>query len=167
MARRGGAFRGLYKHSKDNEGSEFVSRLSAAFVTSVPSNDGVSGTYHLAAGTAWLLTREEMDSGFDYLFIDEAGQVSLADALALSTCAHNVVLLGDPSQLAQVDQGAHPLHVGDSVLTHLFGEGRTVAPERGIFLDRSYRMQPEICAFISQTMYDGRLQPRRKRTSIA
>ena len=159
MARRGGAFRGLYKHSRDNEGSEFVSRRSTAFVTSVPSNDDVSGTYDLAAGTAWLLTREEMDGVFDYLFIDEAGQVSLADALALSTCARNVVLLGDPSQLAQVDQGAHPLHVGDSVLTHLLGEDRTVAPERGIFLDRSYRMQPEICAFISETMYDGRLQP--------
>ena len=35
--------------------------------------------------------------------------MSLADALAVSVCARNVVLLGDPLQLAQVSQGTHPL----------------------------------------------------------
>ena len=117
------------------------------------------GGYDLAGGTAWLLTREELDGAFDYLFIDEAGQVALADALALSTCAKNIVLLGDPSQLAQVSQGRQPLHVGDSVLQHLLGEDQTVAPHRGIFLDVSYRMEPEICAFVSDAMYEQRLKP--------
>jgi uncharacterized protein len=68
------------------------------------------------------------------------------------------VLLGDPSQLAQVGQGQQPLHAGDSVLEHLLGSAQTVAPHRGIFLDVSYRMQPDICAFISETMYEQRLR---------
>ena len=107
----------------------------------------------------WLFAREELAGKFDYLFIDEAGQVALADALALSLCARNVVLLGDPSQLAQVSQGRHPLHAGDSVLAHLLGDEQTVPKHRGIFLDVSYRMQPEICTFVSDAMYDGRLRP--------
>ena len=60
----------------------------------------------------------------DTLFVDEAGQVSLADALAVGTCARNVVLLGDPQQLAQVSQGSHPAGAAVSVLEHLLGERR-------------------------------------------
>ncbi|MGH3050664.1 MAG: TM0106 family RecB-like putative nuclease, partial [Gaiellaceae bacterium] len=37
----------------------------------------------LVAGTAWLIAREEFDQTLDYLFVDEAGQISLADALAM------------------------------------------------------------------------------------
>ena len=113
--------------------------------------------HQLAGGTGWLFAREELAQTFDYLFIDEAGQVSLADALASSLCARNIVVLGDPSQLPQVNLGTQPEGAGDSVLAHLLGEARTVSPERGIFLDRSYRMQPEICAFVSDAMYDDRL----------
>jgi uncharacterized protein len=42
-------------------------------------------------------------------------------------------------------------------LEHLLQEHATVQPERGIFLDVSYRMSPQICAFISETVYEGRL----------
>lgn len=155
---RGGRFYGLYKHADAD--SQYVSREENAFIDSVDKNDAFeTDNYQLAGGTAWLFARQELAGKFDYLFIDEAGQVSLADALALSTCAKNVVLLGDPSQLAQVSQGRQPLHAGDSVLQHLLGCDQTVQPRRGIFLDRSYRMQPEICGFISEAMYDGRLLP--------
>ena len=78
--------------------------------------------------------------------IDEAGQVSLADALALATAARNVILLGDPLQLAQVSQGAHPPGAGCSVLEHLLDGAGTVPPERGIFLDHTRRMHPDVCA---------------------
>ena len=160
MAARGLTFRGGYKHSKKNAGSEYRSPLAASFIESVDSNDPFdAGNYQLVGGTAWLCARKELGTQFDYLFIDEAGQVSLADALATSLCARNVVLLGDPSQLAQVSQGCHPLHADDSVLQHLLGEASTVPKERGIFLDRSYRMQPAICEFVSDAMYEGRLQP--------
>ena len=93
----------------------------------------------------------------DTLFVDEAGQVSLADALALGTCARNVVLLGDPQQLAQVSQGIHPEGAAASVLEHLLGGEDTVPPDRGLFLSRTWRMHPDVCRFISETSYEGRL----------
>src|SRR5439155_3693855 len=81
----------------------------------------------LLAGTSWLFAREEMQGKLDYLFVDEGGQVSLADALAMGQAARNLVLLGDPLQLAQVSQGVHPEGVGASVLEHLLGQAATVA----------------------------------------
>ncbi|MGB6517303.1 MAG: TM0106 family RecB-like putative nuclease [Candidatus Cybelea sp.] len=156
MTERGTRFRGLYKHT--GNGSAYRSHLAAPCIESVASNEAFdSDGYQLAGGTGWLFAREELTGTFDYVFIDEAGQVSLADALAKSLCARNVVLLGDPSQLAQVSQGKHPLPAGDSILQHLLGDDQTVKPHRGIFLDVSYRMQPEICEFISDAMYENRL----------
>jgi predicted RecB family nuclease len=156
MAQRRTSFHGLYKHT--GNGSEYRSHLAAPCIESVASNEAFdSDGYQLAGGTGWLFAREELAGRFDYVFIDEAGQVSLADALATSLCARNVVLLGDPSQLAQVSQGKHPLTAGDSILAHLLGGDQTVKPHRGIFLDVSYRMQPEICEFISDAMYENRL----------
>jgi uncharacterized protein len=160
MQERGLGFRGRYKHSPSNDGSEFRSKLRMAMIESVDSNEAFVGEgFDLAGGTAWLLAREELERRFDYLFIDEAGQVALADALALSLCARNIVLLGDPSQLAQVSQGRHSLHIGDSALEHLLAADRTVPKDRGIFLDVSYRMQSDICEFVSDAMYERRLHP--------
>ena len=111
----------------------------------------------LVAGTAWLYSPENMDGRLDYLVIDEAGQVSLADALAMGTSARNLILLGDPLQLAQVSQGVHPDGAGASVLEHLLGEHGTVPPELGIFLDRTRRMHPDVCRFVSEVIYESRL----------
>jgi superfamily I DNA and/or RNA helicase len=44
----------------------------------------------------------------DVLFIDEAGQMSLADVLAVAQGAESLVLLGDPQQLEQPQQASHP-----------------------------------------------------------
>jgi len=115
--------------------------------------------YRLVAGTAWLWAKEDMRGAVDVLFIDEAGQVSLADAVAVSTAADSVVLLGDPQQLAHVSQGVHPRESGASVLQHLLGEAHTVAPGHGVFLDKTWRMHPDVCSFVSDVMYDGRLHP--------
>ena len=113
----------------------------------------------LLAGTAWLFAREELDAELDVLVIDEAGQMSLADALAVGTAARSLVLLGDPLQLAQVSQGVHPSGTGCSVLEHLLGDDATVPPDRGLFLERTRRMHPEVCRFVSEVIYDGRLLP--------
>lgn len=154
--RRGVTFRGLHRHTSDDQA--FVSVLTAPMVTNTTKNDAfVTQTHDLAAGTAWLFAREELVSQYDVLVVDEAGQLSLADALACAGAAHNVVLLGDPLQLAQVSQGSHPVGTGDSVLVHLLGDEHTVPPDRGVFLDISYRMHPAICAFISHAVYDDRL----------
>jgi AAA domain/RNase_H superfamily len=111
----------------------------------------------LLAGTSFLFSREELDGHVDTLFIDEAGQVSLADAIAVGTAARNIVLLGDPNQLAQVSQGSHPPHANDSVLQHLLGDDETLQPGWGIFQTETWRMRPEVNEFISTTFYEGRL----------
>lgn len=113
--------------------------------------------YALVAGTAWLFAREDHDQQFDYLFIDEAGQVSLADLVAAGSCAKNIVLVGDPMQLAQPVQGVHPAGSDASALSHVLGDVATVPPERGIFLPKSRRMHPAICKYVSEVVYDGRL----------
>jgi uncharacterized protein len=127
-------------------------------VEAVADAGELAATPHdLAAGTSWLFAREDLLAAYDYLVIDEAGQVSLADAVACSAAARNVVLLGDPLQLAQVSQGSHPTGTGLSVLQHALGEDETIDPSCGLFLDVSYRMHPEICEFISHAVYDDRL----------
>lgn len=122
-------------------------------------NDTASqGGDQLIAGTAWLFARPELDQALDYLFIDEAGQVTLANILAMGVCAKNIVLVGDQMQLSQPIQGAHPGGSGLSGLEHLLGGFSTVPPDRGVFLATTFRMHPDICRFISDAVYDGRLE---------
>lgn len=108
-------------------------------------------------GTAWLFSRPEMERTLDYLFIDEAGQVSLANAVAVGRSATNLVLIGDQMQLAQPTQGLHPGESGLSCLEYLLQGHQTIPPEMGIFLGTSYRMHPDVCGFISEGYYEGRL----------
>ena len=112
----------------------------------------------LVGATAFQLSRESAIGKFDYLFIDEAGQMSLANLIAIARCTDNLVLVGDPMQLEQPMQGSHPGESGCSALNYFLNGQATVPPEMGIFLDTSYRMHPSICRFISDAIYEGRLQ---------
>lgn len=113
----------------------------------------------LIAGTSWLWAREDMADSVDVLVVDEAGQFSLANALAVSQAAtRGIVLLGDPQQLPQVTQGTHPHGAGISALEHLIDGADTIAADRGIFLDRTYRMHPDITRFVSDLSYASRLE---------
>ena len=134
-------------------------------IVQAASNEDVAealatGEANLAAGTAWLWAREEMADAVDVLVIDEAGQMSLANTLAASQAARSVVLLGDPRQLDQPIQGIHPPGADVSALGHLLGESPTIDPSRGIFLDRTWRMHPAVCAFTTEQFYEGRLGTR-------
>ena len=123
------------------------------------SNDDPKLTeYPLVGGTAWLFSREELDQTFDYLFVDEAGQVSLANAVAMATCARNLVLVGDPMQLAQPIQGVHPGESGLSALEYILAGHATAPADRGMFLPVSRRMHPAVCRYISDIVYEGRLR---------
>jgi predicted RecB family nuclease len=154
-----GVVRALHKHSKTNPGSAFVSRAAVPCVAGLDDNDAAeNGDYNLISGNAWLFARPGMAGRCDYLFIDEAGQIALADAVAVAPSARNIVLLGDPMQLAQVSQSVHAAGADASVLEHLLGDAATVPEDRGVLLDVSYRMHPAICAFISGAIYDGRLR---------
>jgi predicted RecB family nuclease len=111
----------------------------------------------LVAGTAWLFARSELNGTLDTLVVDEAGQYSLADTLACGTAALRLILLGDPLQLAQVTQGVHPDGSGASALEHILGERETIPEDMGIFLEETRRMHPDVCQFVSQAFYEGRL----------
>jgi len=114
----------------------------------------------LVAGTAWAFAAESMRTeSLDVLLIDEAGQLALADAIAVGVSAKNVILFGDPQQLPHVARATHAEGAGVSALAHLLGDDRTIPPERGIFLAHTYRLEPAICEFVSTLMYDGRLHP--------
>ena len=77
----------------------------------------------------------------------------------MGTAARNLVLVGDPLQLDQVLQGTHPGGSDASVLKHLLGDDATVPPDRGLFLERTFRLHPDICRYISEEFYEGRLGP--------
>lgn len=116
-----------------------------------------AGEVDLVAGTPWLFARPGMAGALHTLVVDEAGQLSLASVLGASPCAANLLLLGDPQQLRQPSRGVHPPGADASALGHVLGEHGTIADERGIFLDRTWRMHPDLCAFVSRSFYDGRL----------
>ena len=100
------------------------------------------GTANVAAGTAWLWSRTEFNETVDVLIVDEAGQMSLANALAISQGAKNLVLLGDPQQLQQPQQASHPDGTEVSALKHLLGGSKTIPDDRGIFIAETRRPSP-------------------------
>lgn len=112
---------------------------------------------NVLGGTAWLWARPEFAKAVDVLFIDEAGQMLLANVLAVSHAAKNVVLLGDPQQLEQPQKGSHPEGVNASALQHILGEHQTLPSDRGIFLPVTWRLAPSICSFTSELFYETRL----------
>ncbi|HEY6078027.1 MAG TPA: TM0106 family RecB-like putative nuclease, partial [Polyangiaceae bacterium] len=118
------------------------------------------GSVNLLGGTAWTWAREDYGSSVDVLVIDEAGQLSLANALAVARAGRGLVLFGDPAQLEQPQKGVHPDGAEVSTLEHwLGGDALTIPPELGVFLPRTRRLHPSICDFVSQTFYEGRLSP--------
>ncbi len=164
--------RGWKKITEPDDGCDRAPRIIDKKVH--PGDDPDTGRrVNLIGGTAWhwagvgapadgdadSVAPEDDPSSVDILLIDEAGQVSLADAIAVSQGARSVVLLGDPQQLAHVSQGTHAHGSGASVLEHLLAGEPTVPRDRGVFLATSWRMHPEICDFISRAMYGGDLKP--------
>ena len=114
---------------------------------------------NLVGGKAWVFSHPDAVGKFDHLFIDEVGQVSLANLVGIAASAANLILLGDQMQLEQPTQGTHPGESGQSILEYLLKDQATIPDTLGIFLNRTWRMRPEICRFISESRYEGRLLP--------
>ncbi|MBN4926773.1 TM0106 family RecB-like putative nuclease [Hoyosella rhizosphaerae] len=118
------------------------------------AHDGI-----VVGGTAWAFsnTNQIPAQSLDLLVIDEAGQFSLANTLAVAGSARNLLLLGDPQQLPQVSQGTHPEPVDHSALGWLIGQRGTLPEGYGYFLERTFRMHPALCKAVSTLSYEGRL----------
>ena len=113
----------------------------------------------VVGGTVWTFCNEKSfgPKSLDLMVVEEAGQFSLANTIAVSSVAQRLLLLGDPQQLAEVSQGAHPEPIDTSALGWL-SEGHDVLPRaRGIFLDTSFRMHPDLCAVVSHLAYEDKL----------
>ncbi len=139
-------------------------RCASQVVSSTDKNDEVDAALRadlidIVAGTPWLFAREELVGRLDTLVVDEAGQMSLANVMAMSGAARNLVLLGDPNQLRQPSHRIHPPGVDSSALDHVIEGHMTLPPERGIFLNTTWRMHPDVCRFISEVFYEARLEP--------
>ena len=115
------------------------------------------GELDVAAGTSWLWSRPGLAGGVDTLFVDEAGQLSLANVLAMAGAARNLVLVGDPQQLAQPSQATQPPGAGASALEHILGDRATMPADAGLLLDQTWRMHPDLCRYTSEVFYDGKL----------
>ena len=113
--------------------------------------------FQIAAGTSFMWARKEFFESVDFLFVDEAGQLSLIDTLALSHAGKNLVLIGDPQQLKQPQKGSHPEGTEVSALEHILQEQKTISKDQGLFLKTTWRMHPAINDYISELFYDNRL----------
>ena len=111
-------------------------------------------------GTAWDFSNPGRipRGALDLLVVDEAGQFSLANTIAVSVSARNLLLLGDPAQLPQVSQGTHPELVDESALGWITDGHPTLPADRGYFLATTWRMHPDLCAPVSALSYEGKLQ---------
>jgi predicted RecB family nuclease len=117
-----------------------------------------SGRANVLGGTSWLWAPEAAAECVDVLFIDEAGQMGLADVLAVSQAGKGLVLIGDPQQLERPLKGSHPDGAEKSALEHLLGEHKTISEEMGFLLPKTWRLHPAICGFTSALFYEDRLQ---------
>jgi uncharacterized protein len=166
VGKPGGVLQGI-KVGGDGDDEFFKMNES---IKHVPGSSDARARYEggVVGGTAWLFSRSDWEDALDYLFIDEAGQVPLANAIAMARCAGNLVLLGDQMQLEHPIQGAHPGDAGLSVLQYALKDVaasatdvpvfHAVVPQGyGLFLGDSRRMHPAVCRFISESIYEGRL----------
>jgi len=161
-------FKGYHKGSSSDPEKKYE---NGKFIKNISGRVKVSGKYFdrmdlefekmkadLFSGTAWCFSRLVCDQKLDYIFVDEAGQLTTADVLAISLCAKNVVIIGDQMQLSSPISAVHPGQSGKSLPEFLLEDKDTISPDKGIFIDKSRRLHPTLRQFVSENFYDGRLK---------
>lgn len=156
---------GIHKAGANLSGSVYATSTPDPLLKTIPDvkvvdSKSALASYHggIVAGTAWLFSRPDFTEQLDYLFVDEAGQVSLANVAAMSRATENLILLGDQNQLSMPTQGTHPGETGLSSLEYLLRGHAVIPPQLGVFLDTTYRLHPDVCEFISESFYEGKLR---------
>ncbi|MGB2841247.1 MAG: AAA domain-containing protein [Halobacteriota archaeon] len=111
-----------------------------------------------------LLTSLFDDLHFDLAIMDEAGFTDLPAALGPFVKADKLILIGDHKQLQPIIQEKDHFerHVQQypfikKSIFELFWEKRQ-SENKGIMLNKQYRMKEEIASFISEEFYDGLLE---------
>ena len=151
--------RGVKKSNKEGSSQCYAPPGDTSFIENCFKSESFDpDKYNLLAGTAWAFAYEHLYDRLDYLFVDEASQMSIAHLMAAGSSAKNLILIGDPCQLSQPIQGTHPADLHLSPLELLLGDDKTVPPRRGVFLDNCRRMHGEICSLLSQHVYENRLE---------
>ena len=164
-------FKGVKKSSLDTETKKIkedqIFNGKTEMVHNTIANISGSSDYSLFAGTLWYFsytgsTKDEekppiFDQSLDYMFVDEAGQVSLVGAIVLGAAAKNLILIGDQMQLANPIKGVHEGNSGKSSLEFLLQDNDTIPLNKGIFLKETRRLNKKICKFISESFYESRL----------
>jgi predicted RecB family nuclease len=150
-------FEGVRCLDRDNEGEESEG-VAVAREDNQEAWEALStGKANVVGGTSWLWSPEKAFESVDVLFIDEAGQMSLADVLAVSQAAKKLVLLGDPQQLERPTKGSHPEGAEKSALEHLLNGRKTIPPDLGFLLPETWRLHPKVCKYTSEFFYDEKL----------
>lgn len=154
---RGLALRAVHKQSGEYEGAWCIDRQDK-----YPSilKGLQSGEIDVVGATAWCWSRSDFEQSVDVLVVDEAGQMSLSNVLAVAPAGRSLVLLGDPQQLEQPLQSSHPEGSEVSALSHLLAREDTIQQDKGLFLGETYRLHPEIARFTSEVYYEGRVTAR-------
>ncbi|MFV0252580.1 MAG: TM0106 family RecB-like putative nuclease [Beutenbergiaceae bacterium] len=141
----------------------FLAAAGGSADASVPGGQGNEPSHPrpgcVLGGTAWDFcnTGRVARDALDLLVIEEAGQFSLANTIAVSVSTSRLLLIGDPQQLPQVSQGAHPVRVDRSALAWLAEGESLLPPELGLVLPRSWRLHPALCTAVSTLSYNGTL----------
>ena len=121
------------------------------------NSNQINRSAKIVGGTTFFFSRNREEEAYDYLFVDEASQVSLTNMVAAARTTKNIILIGDQNQLDQPIQASHPAESGYSALTYYTDRNTTISEDKGVFLPLSYRMHPSICQFISDHFYNGKL----------
>ena len=112
----------------------------------------------IVGGTAWAHSVDEATNKYDVLVIEEAGQMSLANTAIISRCTKSIILVGDQQQLSQPIKAIHEYGGGLSALEYWMRNEKVVPNDLGIFLDKSWRMEPSITSIVSDLFYEGKLK---------
>lgn len=116
-------------------------------------------TYDVIGATVYGFAKDiAYETPIDYLFVDEASQVALANLVAVTGATKNIILMGDQMQLEQPIQGSHPGQAGSSALEFMLKGHAVIPEEQGVFLERTYRMHPNVCQPLSEIVYEGKLK---------
>ena len=151
------SFEGVRCLHRDKEGEESEGVAVARVDNDEAWSALTTGKANVVGGTSWLWSPEAAFEAVDVLFIDEAGQMSLADVLAVSQAGKKLVLLGDPQQLERPTKGSHPDGAEKSALEHLLNGRKTIEADMGFLLPETWRLHPRVCRYTSDFFYDARL----------